>query len=45
MAEFKKQPRFRTRIAPDLIETVRQLVLTSKDIVITCHVSPDGDDL
>ncbi|MDE6089722.1 MAG: bifunctional oligoribonuclease/PAP phosphatase NrnA [Duncaniella sp.] len=45
MAEFKKQPRFRTRIAPDLIETVRQLVLTSKDIVITCHVSPDGDAL
>ena len=45
MAEFKKQPRFRTRIAPDLIETVRQLVLTSKDIVITCHISPDGDAL
>lgn len=45
MADFKKQPRFCTVIDPDLVEKVRQLVLTSKEIVITCHVSPDGDAL
>ena len=45
MAEIKKQPRFRTVIANDLIEKVKQLVLVSRNIVITCHVSPDGDAL
>lgn len=45
MAEKQKQPRFRTVINPDLIEKVKQLVLVSHNIVITCHVSPDGDAL
>lgn len=45
MAEFKKQPRFHTVLDPALVERVKQLVLASQDIVITCHVSPDGDAL
>ena len=45
MAEFKKQPRFHTVIDPSLIETIKQYVLVSRAIVITCHVSPDGDAL
>lgn len=45
MAEFKKQPRFHTVIDPSAIEKVKQLVLVSRNIVITCHVSPDGDAL
>lgn len=45
MAEFRKQPRFRTVIDPALVERVKQLVLVARDIVITCHVSPDGDAL
>lgn len=45
MAEIKKQQRFRTVIDPALVDRVKQLVLASRDIVITCHVSPDGDAL
>lgn len=45
MAEPKRHPRFLTEIDPSLIERVKQLVLASREIVITCHVSPDGDAL
>ncbi|MCM1077734.1 MAG: bifunctional oligoribonuclease/PAP phosphatase NrnA [Bacteroides sp.] len=45
MAEIKKQPRFRTVIDQESVERIKQLVLVSRNIVITCHVSPDGDAL
>ncbi|MCM1354822.1 MAG: bifunctional oligoribonuclease/PAP phosphatase NrnA [Staphylococcus sp.] len=45
MSEIKKTHRFRTIIDPELVERVKQLVLVSRNIVITCHVSPDGDAL
>ncbi len=45
MAELKKQQRFHTVIDPALVEKVKQYVLAARDIVITCHVSPDGDAL
>lgn len=43
MAELQKTQRFHTVISPDLIDRVKQYVLASREIVITCHVSPDGD--
>lgn len=37
--------RFNTIIDPAAVERVKQLVLSAVRIVITCHVSPDGDAL
>lgn len=45
MAEKKKYPRFKTVIDPSLVERVKTMVLAAREIVITCHVSPDGDAL
>jgi len=45
MVEQKKRNRFRTVIDPLAIDRVKQLVLVAHEIVITCHVSPDGDAL
>ena len=45
MAEFKRHSRFRTELDAALVDRIKQLVLASNDIVITCHVSPDGDAL
>lgn len=45
MPEIKRQPRFRTVIDSMTVEKVKQFVLASRNIVITCHVSPDGDAL
>ena len=45
MAEVKKHSRFHTVIDPVLVDRIKQLVLASQEIVITCHVSPDGDAL
>lgn len=45
MAIEKKQSRFLTELDPMQIDRVKQLVLASNNIVITCHVSPDGDAL
>lgn len=45
MAENKRYQRFRTVISDDIIDKVKQQVLVSRDIVITCHLSPDGDAL
>lgn len=45
MAELKKRSRFKTEIDQMLVDKIKQLVLMAHDIVITCHVSPDGDAL
>ncbi len=45
MAELKKRSRFKTEIDQKLVDKIKQLVLMAHDIVITCHVSPDGDAL
>lgn len=45
MTEKKTHPRFQTYIDPELVERVKQMVLVAKEIVLTCHVSPDGDAL
>ncbi len=45
MAEIKRHPRFRTEIDLDLADRVKQMVLAAREIVITCHISPDGDAL
>lgn len=45
MTEIKKHSRFQTVIDPAAVDRVKQLVLVSQEIVITCHVSPDGDAL
>ena len=45
MAEFKRHSRFLTELDPAAVDRVKQLVLASRNIVITCHVSPDGDAL
>lgn len=45
MAEQKKHNRFLTTIDPMDVDRVKQLVLMAHEIVITCHVSPDGDAL
>lgn len=45
MAEIKRHPRFRTEIDLDLVDRVKQMVLAAREIVITCHISPDGDAL
>lgn len=41
----QRRNRFNTVIDPDIVERVKQLVLGSRNTVITCHVSPDGDAL
>ncbi|MCM1137220.1 MAG: bifunctional oligoribonuclease/PAP phosphatase NrnA [Muribaculum sp.] len=45
MTEIKKHSRFQTVLDPSSVERIKQLVLASNEIVITCHVSPDGDAL
>ena len=45
MQKIIKRSRFATVIPDELVERVKQLVLVSRSIVITCHVSPDGDAL
>ncbi|WP_303036346.1 DHH family phosphoesterase [Duncaniella muris] len=45
MAEFKRHSRFLTELDPAVVDRVKQFVLASRNIVITCHVSPDGDAL
>ncbi len=45
MAEQKKHNRFLTTIDTVCVDRVKQLVLAANEIVITCHVSPDGDAL
>ncbi len=45
MAELQKPHRFHTVISHALVDRVKQCVLASREIVITCHVSPDGDAL
>lgn len=44
-AQPQQRSRFRTVIPQETVERVKQLVLASNRIVITCHVSPDGDAL
>ncbi|WP_370648727.1 bifunctional oligoribonuclease/PAP phosphatase NrnA, partial [uncultured Duncaniella sp.] len=41
----ERRSRFNTVIDPELVERVKQLLLCARSIVITCHVSPDGDAL
>ena len=41
----KPRSRFLTQLPDELVEKVKRLVLVSNHIVITCHVSPDGDAL
>ncbi|MDE6371592.1 MAG: DHH family phosphoesterase, partial [Duncaniella sp.] len=46
--ETKSRPtrsRFRTVINPDDVESIKLRLLAATNIVITCHVSPDGDAL
>lgn len=45
MAEFKRHSRFFTELDQAVVDRVKQFVLASRNIVITCHVSPDGDAL
>ncbi|PWB03459.1 bifunctional oligoribonuclease/PAP phosphatase NrnA [Duncaniella muris] len=45
MAEFKRHSRFLTELDPAVVDRVKQFVLATRNIVITCHVSPDGDAL
>ncbi|WP_289760395.1 bifunctional oligoribonuclease/PAP phosphatase NrnA [Duncaniella muris] len=45
MAEFKRHSRFFTELDPAVVDRVKQFVLASRNIIITCHVSPDGDAL
>lgn len=40
-----RRSRFRRVIPSELVDEVKRLVLTAQSIVITCHVSPDGDAL
>ena len=41
----QRRNRFNTVIDNDTVERVKQLLLGSRNTVITCHVSPDGDAL
>lgn len=45
MAETKRHPRFHANLDPATVDRIKQLVLVAHNIVITCHVSPDGDAL
>ncbi len=45
MNNNSRPSRFNTVIDAESVERVKQLVLASRRIVITCHVSPDGDAL
>lgn len=42
---ISRRNRFQTVIPDELVERIKQLVLVSRNIVVTCHVSPDGDAL
>lgn len=39
----QKPPRFKTQIPQDAVDRVQALILAAKSIVITCHLTPDGD--
>ena len=41
----QRRNRFNTVIPDEIVERVKQMLLCAHDIVITCHVSPDGDAL
>lgn len=45
MAEQKRHNRFKTVLDSAAVDRIKQLVLMAHEIVITCHVSPDGDAL
>lgn len=45
MNKSSRPSRFNTVIDHECVERVKQFVLVSQRIVITCHVSPDGDAL
>ena len=45
MQTNRPRSRFKTVIDAGLVEQVKSMVLVSRKIVITCHVSPDGDAL
>ena len=39
----QKLPRFKTQIPQEAVDRVQALILAAKSIVITCHLTPDGD--
>ncbi len=39
----QRPPRFNTQLSPEAVDRVHALVLAAKSIVITCHLTPDGD--
>lgn len=39
----RQQQRFRTVIPEEAVERVKTLILAARHIVITCHLTPDGD--
>lgn len=41
----RPRSRFNTVIASDTVSRIKTLVLAKRKVVITCHVSPDGDAL
>ena len=45
MNNNSRPSRFNTVIDNDSVERVKQFVLASRHVVVTCHVSPDGDAL
>ncbi|MCM1163879.1 MAG: bifunctional oligoribonuclease/PAP phosphatase NrnA [Muribaculaceae bacterium] len=45
MTQPTQRQRFARVLPTDCVERIKQLVLVSRSIVITCHVSPDGDAL
>lgn len=45
MNQPQRRSRFKTVIDPDLIDRIKTMLLTSNHIVVTCHLSPDGDAL
>lgn len=44
-ANERARSRFQTVIEQELIDRLKTLVLAARNIVVTCHVSPDGDAL
>lgn len=45
MIETQRPSRFQTVLPQESVDRIKQLVLAARNIVITCHVSPDGDAL
>ena len=41
-ANERARSRFQTVIEQELIDRLKTLVLAARNIVVTCHVSPDG---